>query len=624
MNPTVRSSALVLLLMSFAWICAAQKLTSDDHDDRLKGLSDEDKVDYLIDNSYSLYSTDYDHALKLMREGRGLTREHGWKDKEAHFDMLEGVILYLKGDFENSLVSYLRAYSLFDSLQHNDGLARLSNELGVFYRKNGDTAKAFQYLTAAEDFSIRANNKSQLATSFAHRAVMVDAQGKSREAADLYKKVYQIRLDANDSVGIGYALLDLASIELRNQNVRKALGYIEQSTAIRKRMGDVQGVAVNLVNTGETYFAIKEYRTAIRYFEECLNLAIGIGYTDLVRYTYDQLSAAHVQINDYKKALAYHQKGKVFSDSLFNIDKASMIADLQTRYETEKKEQKISLQQAQLAERESEIRQTYTAIAALVTTVVLIVIIFMLYRARSRKQQELLIKDKEISVREAFMLASIQSQENERKRFAQDLHDGLGQLISALRLSLLSVNRDTPLEDRVAVVNKAEKLLNEMHREIRSIAFNLMPQTLVQHGLVPALKEMADRINQSGHINVQVASFDVPDRLPEVQEISLYRAVQEWINNIVKYSDAKSIEVQLVGHEIEVNVSVEDDGRGFDTTILETSPGNGWKNIRSRINLLKGTVEVDSTPDRRSTTLILRIPIVTHALRAESIISTQQ
>lgn len=615
LNPTARTGVSFLLLLTYSLNVHSQELQSSEHDRNLKGLSDVEKVEYLLDNSYSLYSINYDHALKLMREGYAIAKKHQWKDKEASFAMYQGVILYLKGDFSKALASYLTAYSLFDSLKHYDGLSHLCNELGVFYRKNGDAEKALAYLGEAERFAKLTNNRTELATSYSHKAVMLDQQGHWDEAEDLYREVYRIRLDDKDSVGLGYALLDLATIELRNENPGKALEYIQESTAIRKKTGDLQGVAVNLVDTGETYYSVKNYRKAIQYFEECLALAIEIGYTDLVRYTYEQLATTNVRLGDYRSAYAYQQQGRVFGDSLFNIEKARAIAELQTKYETEKKEQQIALQQAQLAERGAEIRQTYLLVGALVITVALVIIIFVLSRARYKKQQQLLIRDKEISVKEAYMLASIQSQENERKRFAQDLHDGLGQLISALRLSLLSVNQNSSLEERVAVVNKAESLLNDMHREIRAIAFNLMPQTLVQHGLDSALREMSDRINQSGHVLVRISSFDLPGRLPEVQEISLYRVIQEWVNNIIKHSNARLIEVQLVRQESDINVIVEDNGDGFDGVKLERSPGNGWKNIRSRINLLKGTVAIDSSPERKGTTLIIQVPMYIHSQR---------
>lgn len=597
---------LIFSVISFA--LHAQKLSSDEHDLKLAGLADREKVDYIIDHYYSLYSADFNHALALTRQAATISRKNKWKDKEAYNEMFQGVIYYLKGDYKNALPSFLRSYTIFDSLKHFDGLARVCNEMGVFYRRNMDVETSRSYLKKAEHFAMEANNKTELGTSLGHQATLLERDGKIKEADEMYKKVYAIRKEENDSVGLGYALLDLATMELRNNNVEKALGYIERSTDIRKKIGDEQGVAVNLVNTGETYFSLRQYQKAIQYFEKCLIQAIAIGYTDLVRHTYEQLSAAHVALNEYKKAFHYQQKSKAYNDSLYNIEKTKVIADLQTRYETEKKEQQIALQEAELSERAAEIEQTYIVIGGLIITVILILIILFLIRGQHKKQQELMLKEKELSVQEAYILASVQSQENERKRFAQDLHDGMGQLISALRLSLLSVNRDSSLEQRVEVVNKAEGLLNDMHREIRSIAFNLMPQTLVQLGLVPALKEMSERINSSGQILICIESFDTPERLSEVQEISLFRAIQEWINNVVKYARAKSIEVQLVGHESEIAVTIEDNGDGFDSSVLESSAGNGWKNIKSRVNLIKGTVDIDSHAERKGTTLILRIP----------------
>lgn len=609
----------ICLLLCLTFQCSfAQKLSAEEHDKKLEGLSEQERVDYIIKNFYSIYSADFDHALELTSQAADISKKNNWKDKQAYNEMYHGVVYYLKGDYKNALPHFLKSYSIFDSLKHYEGLARVCNEMGVFYRRNLNIETSREYLKKAEQFATQANSIEELGTSLGHQATLLEREGKIAEADKLYERVYKIRVDTKDSVGLGYALLDMATKELRANNVNKALSYIEQSTAIRKKLGDEQGVAVNLVNTGETYYSLKEYRKAIKYFEDCLELAIQIGYTDLVRHTYEQLAASHVQLNDFKQAFLYQQKSKAFNDSLYSIEKTKVIVDLQTKYETEKKEQQIEVQKAELAERAAEIKQTYIIIIALVITVVLIIIIFLLVRSRYKRNQELLQKEKELSVQEAYILASIQSQENERKRFAQDLHDGMGQLISALRLSLLSVNRDSSIEQRVDVVNKAEGLLNDMHREIRSIAFNLMPQTLVQHGLVPALKEMAERINTSGQIIVRIESFDVPERLSEVQEISMYRVIQEWVNNVVKYAGAKFIEVQIVGHESELAITIEDNGNGFNTSVLESSAGNGWKNIKSRMNLVKGTIDVDSQQGRKGTTLVLRIPSLVSARLEEA------
>jgi signal transduction histidine kinase len=162
------------------------------------------------------------------------------------------------------------------------------------------------------------------------------------------------------------------------------------------------------------------------------------------------------------------------------------------------------------------------------------VIIFLLVRNRARRKRELLEKEHDLFIKEAFIRASIQSQERERKRFAQDLHDGMGQLISSIGLLLVGINSDSSLETRLSVVTKSEKIIEEMQQEIRGVAFNLMPQTLIQLGLSAALKEMALRASASGKITISANAFEVPERLAELQEISLYRIIQEWVNNIMK------------------------------------------------------------------------------------------
>jgi signal transduction histidine kinase len=326
---------------------------------------------------------------------------------------------------------------------------------------------------------------------------------------------------------------------------------------------------------------------------------------------YGSLSESYAGAGKMQEAYQNLLLSNQYRDSVSRDEQLKVIEETKAIYETEKKEQQIALQQAELSQQQARLNQTYIVIGFLVITVIFIIIIFVLVRSRLKRKQQLLQKEKELSVREAYIEASIQSQENERKRFARDLHDGLGQLISSLRMILHPVHKNMGIEERMIVNEKAETLLNDMHHEIRSIAFNLMPHTLIQYGLVPALKEMAERMNHSGAVVIRIDSFHVPDRLTELQEISLYRVVQEWVNNVIKYAQPSVIEVQLVGHDHEISVTIEDNGKGFDPSVLEKSEGNGWKNIQSRLNLLDGFYDIDSQPGKNGTTLTLRIPFVT-------------
>jgi signal transduction histidine kinase len=240
---------------------------------------------------------------------------------------------------------------------------------------------------------------------------------------------------------------------------------------------------------------------------------------------------------------------------------------------------------------------------------VFLVVLVWIQKSRLRKKQQLELQQKDIEFKQLQLSAVIDSQEKERRRFASDLHDGFGQLISILKLNVESVRKQDDREKRHSIYEKSVDILNEMYGELKSICFNLMPQSLVKFGLEPSLKEFANKINATEKMAVDVIVFDLAERLSELQEISLYRIVQEWVNNILKYSDATQVTIQITKDQREITLTIEDNGMGFELIKLTEGKGNGWKNIRSRANLIKGDLEIDSTPGKRGNMFILNIPV---------------
>jgi two-component system NarL family sensor kinase len=434
-------------------------------------------------------------------------------------------------------------------------------------------------------------------------AVSYGALGKLDSAQFYINKGIRAAERSGDmqSLANGYFILgtiysNAGKYDLAIQQYLKARPY-------REKVGNPLFLASDLYTISELYHKTNKYEKGVKAGEEALEIAQKYNLKLKLEGTYLSLAQNYEGLNDYRNASKYFRLWAMAKDTVYKNANAEAIAEMKMRFETEKKEQQLVVQKAQLAEQRADLQRTYAVIAALIISLILLIIIFLLIRSRQRRMREVIL-------REAQIEATIQSQETERRRFAQDLHDGMGQLISALRLALHTVDKDAKLEDRVMVVGRAERLLNEMHQEIRSIAFNLMPQTLVQSGIVPAVKEMCSRINGTGKVTVRLISFDMPERLTELQEISLYRILQEWVNNVMKYADPMVIEIQLLGYEDEVSVIVEDDGNGFDAGTLEQASGNGWKNIKSRINLVKGSIEIDSRPGKKGTTMIIKVPVV--------------
>jgi signal transduction histidine kinase len=451
--------------------------------------------------------------------------------------------------------------------------------------------------------------------SYNNIAVSYGALGLLDSAKFFIEKGIRAAMKSNDIQSLANGYFILGTIYSNAGKFDLAVAQYEKARPYRERVGNPLFLVSDLYTMSELYFKIKEFSKGIAAGTEALRLAEQYNLQLKLGETYLSLAQNYEGLHDFKNSSKYYRLWSMAKDTVYTNANSEAIAEMETRFETEKKEQQLALQRAELSEQKADLQRTYVIIGALGVTLVLVVIIFLLLRSR-------LSRERAAFLREAQIQATIQSQESERRRFAQDLHDGMGQLISALRLAIHSIHRNSSLEDRVVVVTKAENLLNDMHMEIRSIAFNLMPQTLVQNGIVPALKEMSVRVNDSANVNVRVSSFDMPERLSELQEISIYRIIQEWINNVIKYAEASIVEVQLVGYEDEVSVILEDNGKGFDIARLENSAGNGWKNMRSRISLVRGFIEIDSRPGRIGTTVMLRIPVQLRRSAAESTVST--
>jgi two-component system NarL family sensor kinase len=264
---------------------------------------------------------------------------------------------------------------------------------------------------------------------------------------------------------------------------------------------------------------------------------------------------------------------------------------METKYETEKKELLIQDQQLKL-------ERTQIITIGLVIVLAFIALLILLWRRQTKLQEQRKLERHQHENQEKLTKTVISLQEKERSRFAQDLHDGFGQLITALKIQFEKLGQRN---------DGISELIQHMHDEIRNVSFALSPQVLVRDGLVQALKELSFRINRSNTISMSVQTTGLQRRLSSDLEITLYRICQEWINNVLKYSGATRMDVQLIEHTDEIVLMIEDNGKGFAIDALETGSGNGWKNIQSRVLILNGQVEVDSSPDRPGTTFTANI-----------------
>ncbi|MGI9543134.1 MAG: PAS domain-containing sensor histidine kinase, partial [Cyclobacteriaceae bacterium] len=204
-------------------------------------------------------------------------------------------------------------------------------------------------------------------------------------------------------------------------------------------------------------------------------------------------------------------------------------------------------------------------------------------------------------------LAVIRGQELERKRIAEELHDGVGSLLSAVKLNFDHLADHIRKDDELSIISdKLNDLLLNAMDEIRSISHNLKPSTIDTFGLVNTLEDLCKDISNTQSTLVNFQSFGLDKRLDYIQEIGLYRIAQELINNSVKHANARRIDVKLIEHQSYVLMMVEDDGIGFDSK-QHSNGGMGLKNIDSRVRSLKGSYDIDALAGR-GTLITVEIP----------------
>ncbi len=217
------------------------------------------------------------------------------------------------------------------------------------------------------------------------------------------------------------------------------------------------------------------------------------------------------------------------------------------------------------------------------------------YRRHGLKQKAKL-QAEILRQREMASKAIIEAEENERKRISRDLHDGVGQMMSAARMNLSAIEEaiSFPSEEHRQNFYKVISLIDEGCNEVRAVSHNMMPNALLKAGLSSAVREFIDKID-SHIIKVALHAEGLNERIDSNIETVLYRVIQECVNNVIKHAHATTLDISLIKDADGISATIEDNGDGFDTGKINGFEGIGLKNIQSRINYLKGTVEWDSS-----------------------------
>jgi two-component system, NarL family, sensor kinase len=381
----------------------------------------------------------------------------------------------------------------------------------------------------------------------------------------------------------------------KKKEFKKAESFFQQSLAITAP-GETYDLATVYCNLSQVNYELGNLQKAFLYNDSSIHYAVKSNDSEKLRDSYDFAYQLNQKEGNYKKAFEYLKNYMIIKDSVLSNDKAKIIYELESRFQSEQKERKIVALQNETLIKDQKIQQSRIVIWGVVATVGLIGLGLIWFYKRQQYQQQLARAQEREELQRQRFGAVIEAEENERARVAKDLHDGLGQLLSTAKLGLTAVSMPNQQGPQAQLLSNSIHVLNQATEEVRSISHNLMPAALTELGLKEALEDMFHKINEAKLMNIKLEVHGLNERLPGTVEVAVYRVIQEVVNNMMKHAQASLIQVNLLRRGNALQLSIADNGVGFEKEMITKSKGLGWKSIFSRIAMLNGNIEVDTQP----------------------------
>lgn len=530
-----------------------------------------------------------------------------------------GEVQAQQGRYTAAVRTYVRALRLEEKYGNSDRIAADLANLGLVYFQMGRYREALAYQLRFLRLPGRhfyANNDA-IACNAAGQAFARLGQPDSARA--YFAHALALARSNDDRRDAAQALVNLGRLDSQIGHLGAAESSFRQGLQIQRQLNDQLEQAQTLLALADLEAARRQPALALGYYRQALGMAQRTHSLESERAARSGLATAHARMGHFAQAYAEGQQAATLRDSLLNETSIRQIVEMQTRYETEQKEtqnrllrKQQQLQAARLAGQQQVIRRRSVQLWAGLAIAGLLAGVGYLAYNRRRLRREIEFAQERQQLTQQRAAAVLAAEEAERRRIEADLHDGVGQLLSVVKLHLSALSEelrprlDASEEQRFST---ALDVVDESVREVRGISHDLVPNALLKRGLALAVREFLDRVRRPGRLNIQFETFGLAEAyLPSDVEYALYRVVQEAVQNIVKHAQATAITLQLIWHSGELTLVVEDNGVGFDPAVPGVGAGIGLHNMASRIAYLGGELLVDSSPGR-GTTLTAVVPL---------------
>lgn len=614
---------LVSLFMSYIIVIQvnAQNVQTDDElidgllSKKLKSVTvhyqDSVRINELLEKAAKYSDARNDSALFCANEAVRQAEKAGLVSKISIGLQKKGHYFVIKEDYGAANSCFINALKIEEKLANEKRIADLNDELGGIYFYQEIFPKSLEYYQKSLDIYRKLNDTLSQAKTLNHIGSLYNSheycekrtpeqlQTDYNTALEYYQQSLTLVKKKDFQDGIVLSWVSIGNVYRRMGQPEKALSYVLNALDYYRHKNDKENISGTLYTLGLVYNRLMKYDLALTSLNESKEINLKYRYLDGIQFLYSQIAQTYVNKKDYKNAYDYYLKYMIIRDSVYNNEKSKQIFELETKYQTEKKQSEI--------ERLTLVKQQRTLVIYFLIATFLIFswLGYSSFRnIRNKKtiaDQQLEIKEKQLLelVKERQLVAAksvLQGEEAERSRLAGDLHDGLGGLLTGVKLKLSSMKENAIItSENLAHFNHALDLLDTSIAEMRRVAHNLMPETLMHYGLKTALADFIKQVEPEGIPIIRFNTFGEDLRYGKEIEITIYRISQELVNNAIKHAGARQVDIQLFTEPNRICAQINDNGIGFDPEKSElTASGKGLQNIRDRVTAFNGRLEIIS------------------------------